>query len=779
MRLTYCFLLSLLFFSFSVKAQNLTQTIRGKVVDIDTKSPLIGANVVVLNSDPFLGVTTDFDGKFNLKEVPIGRVNLKISYLGYEDRVIPNIVLNSAKEMVLTVEMSESVVKMTEIEVTATKHKAETINEMAVTSTRTFSVEETSRYAGSINDPARMASNFAGVVADAQGDNTIVVRGNSPKGVKWRLEGIEIPNPNHFTDEGSTGGPISALNSSMLANSEFLTGAFAPEYGNAYSGVLDINLRNGNNEKREYAFSAGVLGIDFTAEGPFKKGYNGSYLINYRYSSLGILTDAKIVDFGGIPRYQDASFKLMLPTQNFGHFTLFGLYGISNIHDVTKDEELENNPIIYKSDYYSSLSTTGLTHALTINKSSYLRSAVSYSTNGSRYEEYETPNQELMNDYNDDLQKSSLRIQSILHHKINAKHKFKIGAFYTQDFFNYFSEVYLLNESKWYNIHNKKGNTGLAEAFASWRFRPSNTLTFVGGLHSSHFVLNGETTIEPRASVKWELAPNQFLNFGYGKHSKTESLLTYFSKAEDSDELINKDIKMLKAHHFVVGYENRLTKNINFKTEAYYQHLNNIPIIDDKNSYQSTINHYDAFITVPLANKGRGRNYGIEITLERFFSDGYYLMSTTSLYNSKFTAGDGIEYNTRWNGNYVSNLLAGKEWTYGKSERRRTFGISGKVTLLGGNHYTEILLDESIAKGETVLNDSQPFAAKYKDIFFANVNLSLKTNRPKTSHVFKIEIQNVSNNQATVSQYYNPDTKTIINNKQLGLIPNILYRIEF
>ena len=127
------------------------------------------------------------------------------------------------------------------------------------------------RYAGAIDDPARMVSAFAGVNGNAEGDNDIVVRGNSPRGILWRLEGVEIPNPNHFASEGATGGPINALNSNMLGNSDFYTGAFAPEYGNALSGVFDMKLRNGNNEQREYSATLSVLGTDLTAEGPFKE----------------------------------------------------------------------------------------------------------------------------------------------------------------------------------------------------------------------------------------------------------------------------------------------------------------------------------------------------------------------------------------------------------------------------------------------------------------------------------------------------------------------------
>ncbi|MFC2096621.1 carboxypeptidase-like regulatory domain-containing protein, partial [Bacteroidota bacterium] len=273
-----------------------TQTIRGQVIDQDSKSPLIGANIIILNSEPVKGTSSNVDGYFRIDQVHVGRVDLKVTCMGYEAKTIPNLLIGSGKEIVLEIELIESLIQLEDVIITANGHKAEALNEMAVVSAKAFSVEETKRYAGSFNDPARMVSGYAGVTGDATGNNDIVVRGNSPKGILWKLDGIDIPNPNHFADEGSTGGPINALNSAMLNNSDFFSGAFAPEYGNAYSGVFDMKLRNGNNEKREYSASIGVIGMEATLEGPFSKNYNGSYLINYRYSSLDILDQAGIVD---------------------------------------------------------------------------------------------------------------------------------------------------------------------------------------------------------------------------------------------------------------------------------------------------------------------------------------------------------------------------------------------------------------------------------------------------------------------------------------------------
>ena len=271
----YFSIFTFLLLSFTSHAQTLTQTIRGTVVDKVSKTTLPGASIMLVNSNPLIGTTTDPDGNFKLNLIPIGTHALHISFVGYKEITIPNIIVNSGKEVVLTIPIEEDVTQLDEIIVRPDLEKNKPINDMATVSTRTFSVEETRKFAAAVNDPARAAVSFAGVVSADDGSNSISIRGNSPFGLLWRMEGVDIPNPNHFADIGSSGGGISILSSQLLANSDFSTGAFPAEYGNALAGVFDLNLRKGNNEKREYTVQAGFLGVDIAAEGPFSKNYRG------------------------------------------------------------------------------------------------------------------------------------------------------------------------------------------------------------------------------------------------------------------------------------------------------------------------------------------------------------------------------------------------------------------------------------------------------------------------------------------------------------------------
>ena len=313
-----------------VYSQQLTQTVRGTIIDMDSHLPLIGVAVRLVGSDPVKGAVTDINGEFRLEKIGVGRIMLQLSYMGYESKSIPDIEVNTGKEKILNLSMQESVLKMNEVVIKANKNKGEAINQMSLISTRSISAEETKRYAGGLDDPSKILSNFAGVTASQNGGNDIIVRGNSPKYVQWHLDGVEITNPTHFADQNSISGGVSALNNSLLGTSDFSTGAFSPEYGNVLSGLYDVKIRNGNNQKYETSLGVGIQGTDLTVEGPFKKGYGGSFLINYRYSTISLLNNLGVIKLDGVLNYQDGAFKIVLPAKKAGVFSFFGLMGLSS-----------------------------------------------------------------------------------------------------------------------------------------------------------------------------------------------------------------------------------------------------------------------------------------------------------------------------------------------------------------------------------------------------------------------------------------------------------------
>ena len=333
--------LGLLLLGSGVYAQEntgITQTVRGVILDKETQQPLIGATVIVKDVDPIIGASTDIDGSFELFNVPVGRQVLEGSYLGYQNTESDGIVVDVAKapyvELLLVESIASAFSDSTSVVVKASRTGGGNgpLNELAVVSARSFSAEQTQRYAGSIDDPARMAMAFPGVQANQDSEADIVIRGNSAMGMLWRLEGLDISNTNHFAHPGSSGGGISALSVAVLGLSDFSTGAFAAEYGDAFSGVFDLNFRKGNTNNYDFMARVGMIGLDFAAEGPIKKG-KSSFLFNYRYSTLGIMNlfGLYVVRDNVANDFQDLSFKLHFSSKDNKHqVKIFGLGGLGS-----------------------------------------------------------------------------------------------------------------------------------------------------------------------------------------------------------------------------------------------------------------------------------------------------------------------------------------------------------------------------------------------------------------------------------------------------------------
>ncbi|MEM9528147.1 MAG: carboxypeptidase-like regulatory domain-containing protein, partial [Bacteroidota bacterium] len=373
----------------SLSAQALTQQLRGKVIDAETRSTLIGVTVQVerLAAD-IRGTTTDLDGNFLLSDLPLGRGTLKVSYLGYET-VSMALEITSAKEVVLEISMEEAITNLQTVKVSAVRRRGDARNEMAMISARSFSVEETDRYAGSRGEPARMATNFAGVQGSDDSRNDIVIRGNNPNGVIWRIDGITIPNPNHFGVAGTGGGPVTILNNKFLANSDFFTGAFPAEFGNGLAGAFDLRLRDGNNQQHERSFQFGFLGTDLLFEGPISKESGSSYLATFRYSTLGLF-DFLGVQIGtdAVPQYYDGAFRLQFPLKNNAKLAIWGLGGDSNIDILPSEDERPDTTnqlfgVEDRDQYFSSyMYTVGLTYTRPYRDKGFHKFGLAYASSG-------------------------------------------------------------------------------------------------------------------------------------------------------------------------------------------------------------------------------------------------------------------------------------------------------------------------------------------------------------------------------------------------------------
>lgn len=801
----------LILFSNRVLAQQLSQTVRGHVIDADNQAPVIGATITVIGSNPVKATSTDRSGSFRLDHIPAGRIALQLSYVGYEPRSIPDIVVNSGKEVVLNLSMRESATKMEEVVVTLNQPKGKARNEMAIVSARSISPEQTSRYAGGFNDPSRILSNFAGVANNPNGNNDIIVRGNSPKYVQWRLEGSQITNPNHFADQGAIGGGLSTLNNNILATSDFYTGAFSPEFGDVLSGVYDLKLRAGNNEKFESILGVGILGTELTVEGPLKKGYGGSFLLNYRYSTISLLTNSGLTDVKGNPNFQDAAFKIMLPTRKAGTFSLFGLGGASNASLKEVEPQIAETPgdrsmlagIREDLDKGSNLLNLGLNHTLALSTNSYIHTTLSHSREGIKDKVFESNIEKQYDNNGDFLQdsvlntqvnyqsrlfKSSYRGTVTYNNKINSRNKIKVGSQYTLFDYDYRQSKLREDGISRVNLVDFQKLVGTQSNYFSWQHRFNENITLVTGIHNMNVLLNNKSTLEPRISLNWQLNPTSSFQAGYGKHSTMESPHNYFAKVESADGKItepNKNLDLLKAHHFVLGYEKRFTKSLVAKAEVYYQSLYNLPVENRANSSFATINEGPDFNYVELVNKGTGENYGIELTLERYFKNNYYYLINGSIYSSTYKTLEGKERNTPYNGHYLVNVLFGKEFVKLGRKENQTLGLNGKVFLGGGKNIVPLLRDKNGNLAvEPANNKFWDYTKAYETSLGALSNIVLSTsykwNKPKATHELSLNLDNLTNTKGKLTEYYDPSKPGSVGyTTQRGLIPNLLYRLYF
>ena len=786
--------LLLLFFTFLTLSFFSQQIVKGKVVDLESNFPLPGVNVKINTTDGILGIATDNSGNFKLENVPLGRHQIRFTFIGYKP-LVQTIVVNAGREVVLNVEIEESTQMLEEFVISANENR-EVNNEMALISAQQFSVEETERYAGSRGDPARMASNFAGVQGADDSRNDIVVRGNSPLGVIYRVEGITIPNPNHFAISGSSGGPLSILNNKFLGNSDFFSGAFPSEYGNSTAGVFDLKIRNGNSDKTEFTGQVGLFGAELLMEGPLSKESSASYLLMYRRATLKIF-DLLGLDLGtsAIPNYQDFAAKVNLPFKKGGNLSLWALGGNSNIEILISEQTDSTQIDLYGENtkdqrFGTGMLVGGATYTKPLNETTFIKSTTCINLEQQQSKHDTISRGTNWNDvtlypymsYN--FNKVRYSNASSFNKKLNKKNILKVG--WVADFTNFsFIDSVTTNaalQSYRYRF-NKKGSYFMIQPYISWKHKFSDDLVLTTGLTSLYMNLGDSfSPIEPRIGLKWNVNDKGTLSFGLGYHSQTQPLYTRYYINEGNNSVHNENLGLTFSKHIVLGYSYKLNRNFGIKTEIYYQELTGIPVEISESAFSLT-NAGSGFSRVfpdTLENTGTGYNYGLEITIQRYFNKNWHALFSGCLYNSRYIPSDGIERNTSFNGIYAANFLAGREFQI----KNNTLGIGIKVTGAGGKRKGIVDHIASAEQGEVIFEDDGFNENQFKDYFRFDVKTTYKINKGKVTHEIGIDLVNLTSSKNILSYSYAPNNSPnpddhVVENYQLGFLPIFYYRIEF
>jgi hypothetical protein len=816
------FLISVFFFVLSPHASAQTSTISGTVLDSEARYPLPGAYVQISTLEGFM-TPTDMDGRFSFADVPIGRHVVKLSFMGYESRTIDGIVLMSGRPVVLEVKMSESVFSIAAAEVTATK-TGEVMNEMATVSARAFTVEETDRYAGSRGDPARMASNFAGVQGADDSRNDIVVRGNSPSGVLWRIEGVDLTNPNHFSVPGTGGGPVAIINNKTLANSDFFTAAFPAEFGNSTAAVFDLKLRNGNQDHWHGSAQLGFLGTEVLLEGPLNRDKRSSLLVNYRYSTASIFS-AVGIDIGtsAVPKYQDGSFKLFTPTKGGGSLSFWGIGGNSNV-DILISNQVAPERNIYGDndrDQYFKTGTgmMGLTHTQPLNSRSYIKTTLAVSRDRQDSNHDYVTRDLLITDSDTsytNIQTSPLMTYGFVKDRlalaVHANHKLepttgtatlRMGLNTDLMMWSFQDSIRAFTDSPdslgaWGRRWDADMKGALIQPFIQLKRRPNEALTWTAGLHAMVDTRSGAASLfEPRLGMQWVSKGGTVWSAGSGLHSQIQSPYIYASATttEVSGQLNmpNQELGFTRSLHNVIGVTRKLSDLWTLKMEVYHQHLFEIPVADlstdwgANNGSYSLINAGGGFSRLfpdTLLNEGTGRNMGVEMTLSRAFREGWFMLLTASVFDAKYEGADGVSRNTDFNGKYSWNFLASKEWKLSPSLGLVT-GL--KATMAGGRWYGPVDDDASLEQREIIFIDQDRNTQQFDDYFRLDIKTNLTWNRPETTHELGIDFVNILGTENILKLTYAPDEMDVNDPNyspvrkeyQLGFLPIFFYRLDF
>jgi len=811
------FLVVSFFFFVSAHYSQVKQVVKGVVTDKESGIGLPG--VIVRLIGPTQTFTyTDSEGRYRFAEVPVGRQSFVFMLTGYKSTPVNDVVISSGKEMILNVDMEEVAIQMENVVVTSGQD-TDVVSNMQVSNMKTFSIEETERYAGSRQDPARMAQNFAGVQGSNDSRNDIVIRGNSPSGLLWRLEDVDIPNPNHFAVAGSAGGPQSIINNKYLSNSEFYTGAFPAQYGNALGGVFDLKMRNGNNEKHERTFQLGILGTELALEGPINKKSGSSYMITYRYSTLALFGSFNInLGTSAIPYYQDGSVRLNFPTKKAGVFSFTGIGGLSQINillstQTTRPKELygdQNRDQLFGSNMGVGI----LSNVYAINNRTMMKTTLAYALQEVYSRHYlvirranfepKFPLPKILH-YNFYENKGTLAWY--VRSKLNARNSIRTGLFVNHFDVNFFDKIKInslfdtvpeIIDNKAFKVREQiRTQFFLIQPYLVYVHKFDDKLSVHTGLFMQYLTLNNSFVIEPRASIRYQASNKHVFSLSYGMHSQMQSTYLYFTipdtlikdgvrVANTNRETPNTDLGFTRAQHLVAGYDYQMTRYFRLKTELYYQSIWNAPVYAIPSAFSAlnrgaTFNRFYPIYT--LVNGGTGYNYGIEVTLEKLHHNHYFFLFSGSLYQSKYKGSNGVEHNSDYNGVYMTNALGGLEYNVGKS-KRNVLSFGTKLSIGGGRRYSPVNIAASNAIMDIVPDDDAINSLQFRPYNRIDFHISYKINGKKMHTEIAFDLLNVLDTKNVLALSYTPDPANLSNtpyteNYQLGQLPIVYVKFDF
>ncbi len=772
------------------------QTLRGAVRNADNGLPVAGALVIVQGQRPdavAAEIRTDSAGRYAFGPLRPGYYLFRIEAAGFDDQTIAEVNVAAGKEQLLDVGLRRAASPLPEVTIAADqpgRREVQPLSEIPLTR------DQTLRFPATFFDPARLAMAYPGVAQTDDGINGMSIRGNSPASVRWRLAGVDIVNPNHLPNGGTfydlpTGasGGVLMFSAQLLDNSSLLTGNYPTSMGDAQGGVMDMHLRPGNNRQREFTVQAGLIGLDVAAEGPLTKKENAaSYLVNYRYATVGLLSQLGVSFGDEAINFQDLSFHLRVPGKRGGHWSVFGMGGLSENQFTHKDSaEVETDKQRYDIGFSSKTGVFGTSGLIQLGARTWLKPTLVLSTqHNDRFAQetlFKTGASVLIRE---DNRSTELRTVGALtlQHVLSDRLRFQGGVNISNVNYQYDAEVTIGNFPGTFLESPIATQWGWGWVQLGWKSRSEKTGLQIG-TNYTYRGLDKSSSLEPRLTLSQRLSQHQQLHLAYGLHSQMQPLWVYAIDANGAGPgSPNRLLGPTKAQH--IGLQHAWNNGSGWvvKTELYYQYLTDVPVTAAASTNFSLLNYHEPSARNELlANRGAGRNKGVELNVERFLRQGWFLLANVSLFDSEYRGSDSVWRSTRWDLGHLANFTLGKEWVRDRgSEKVRAFGLNGRLVWTGGyrNMPVDAFRSASTLLQKTAFDESNGFSGQFPDYFRIDLRAYWKRSLgDRRNSTFAMDLQNVTLQQNVAYQFYDPFTQKVETKYQLGLIPNISWRLEF
>ena len=729
------------------------QNIRGIVTDALNSKSLTGANITLLGTD--FRTESDSNGIFRFTNLTSKIYIAEVSFLGYAKTIVKDIEVVKGSDAIANVALQIADNQLNTVVVNGERNDVF----HALQTQYPLSVAQTLRFPAAFNDPARLAMNSPGVTNDNDLGNGLSIHGYAPAAMQWRLEGVEILNPNHlanassFNDQATaSSGGVNALSTQMLGTSALVTGAYSSEYNNLISGCMDMRLRNGNDEKHRFTTQIGLFGLDLAAEGPLpslspsrKEGKNGtSYLINYRYSTVGLLLQMGVPLSEEKVNFQDLAWNFHFPIGKKSDLKVFGMLGNSRNTFETKKDTIRNNRDLTNVYYKDRLQVYGANFKSQLNsKTSFYLSAAYSSTAPSLVRQNFDKNFKLLDEFTANTAQNLWSVNTFVQNKLSNTFSIKYGVNIS---YSIFKRVYFGTSNIYTDLKYQKRNHSLLVGISLVTNTFSGPILISQKYKTVHFL--------PKISYAYRIDDDKKIVFSASQQSKFDLVSNQF--------MLNFD-KKSKNQHFSAGlfFHNTLAKKI---TNTVYFNLEYIAIPERLDF---------------IRNFSKQNNYGVEAQYEKTFARNIFFNANGSLYKALVKSEFNTFFTNYFGANYTLNLSLGKEWT---KKANKIWGASTHIINNGANYLSPMESNMTTFQKQVIVIDyitSNDFGFKLQNYFRTDLRLYYKRDRKTWSSTLSLDIQNVTNKQNIAFEYYDTFLKKTSTKYQNGLIPILAWRANF